>query len=102
MSSLDFPDLGLLAPSRTFSASPLQALALMNNPFVLHHAHQTAERLSQDAPELDDQVRSLVQLTLQREPLNAELDAMKPYAQKHGLAALCRIIFNSNEFLFVP
>jgi hypothetical protein len=29
MESLDFPDLGLLAPVRSFSASPLQALALM-------------------------------------------------------------------------
>jgi hypothetical protein len=24
------------------------------------------------------------------------------YAQKHGLANACRLIFNSNEFLFVP
>jgi hypothetical protein len=23
------------------------------------------------------------------------------YADKHGLAALCRVLFNSNEFLFV-
>jgi hypothetical protein len=102
MSSLDFPDLGLLAPSRTFSASPLQALTLMNNPFVLHHSQQTAERLEKENTGLDEQIQSLVFLTLQREPLSAEIDAMKPYAQKHGLAALCRIIFNSNEFLFVP
>jgi len=24
------------------------------------------------------------------------------YAHKHGLANACRLIFNSNEFLFVP
>jgi len=23
------------------------------------------------------------------------------YAEKHGLPALCRLLFNSNEFLFV-
>lgn len=102
MASLDFPDLGLLAPSRTFSASPLQALALMNNPFVLHYAEQTAEQLSREASDTERQIRRLIWLTYQREPDLSELDAMKQYVDQHGLAALCRIIFNSNEFLFIP
>lgn len=102
MTALDFPDLGLLAPSRTFSASPLQSLALMNNPFVLHHAQATSERLQRERPELDDQIRMLLELAYQRDPLEIELDELKAYATKHGLAALCRIVFNSNEFLFLP
>jgi hypothetical protein len=102
MAALDFPDLGLLAPSRTFSASPLQSLALMNNPFVLHHAQVTADRLAQEQPDLDHQIRSLVQLAYQRDPQELEFGQLKAYAAKHGLAALCRIVLNSNEFLFVP
>lgn len=102
MASLDFPDLGLLAPSRTFSASPLQALALMNNPFVLHYAEQTAEQLIRESSDMQSQIRRLIWLTYQRDPDLNELDAMKQYVDQHGLAALCRIIFNSNEFLFIP
>jgi hypothetical protein len=102
MAALDFPDLGLLAPSRTFSASPLQSLALLNNPFVLAHSQVTAERLTQESSDLDSQIRSLVWLVYQREPWAAELEPLRAYATKYGLAALCRIVINSNEFLFIP
>jgi hypothetical protein len=102
MSALDFPDLGLLAPSRTFSASPLQSLALMNNSFVLHHAQATSERLQREHQELDPQIRKLLELAYQRAPLEMELVELKAYSNKHGLASLVRIIFNSNEFLFIP
>jgi hypothetical protein len=102
MAALDFPDLGLLAPSRTFSASPLQSLALLNNPFVLAHSQVTAERLTRESTDLDSQIRSLVWLVYQREPLAAELEPLRAYATKYGLAALCRIVINSNEFLFIP
>jgi hypothetical protein len=102
MASLDFPDLGLLAPSRTFSSSPLQALALMNNPFVLHYAEQTAERIAKETSDMETRIRRLVWLTYQRDPDLNELDAMKRYVDQHGFAALGRIILNSNEFLFIP
>ncbi len=45
MESLDFPDLGLLAPKRGSSVSALQALAVFNNDFVLHHSQVLAESL---------------------------------------------------------
>jgi len=38
---------------------------------------------------------------LLREPTADELRAFTTYAQKNGLAALCRVLINSNEFLFV-
>jgi len=102
MAALDFPDLGLLSPSRTLSASPLQSLALLNNPFILHHSQATADRLAREFPELDQQIHGLIQLAYQRDTTSPELDQMRTYATKHGLAALCRIVFNSNEFLFIP
>ena len=42
--ALDFPDAAVLTPARGFSAAPLQALALWNNNFILHHAAALAER----------------------------------------------------------
>ncbi|GDX10730.1 hypothetical protein LBMAG57_25020 [Verrucomicrobiota bacterium] len=93
MDTLDFPDLGLLAPSRSFSASSLQSLALYNNSFVLHFSGELAKQITTPA----DAVRSI----LLREPTADELRNFTAYAQKNGLAALCRVLINSNEFLFV-
>ena len=93
MDTLDFPDLGLLAPSRSFSASSLQSLALYNNSSVLHLSSELAKQITTPA----DAIRRI----LLREPTANELRDFTTYAQKNGLAALCRVLINSNEFLFV-
>ena len=94
MEALDFPDLGLLAPVRSFSASPLQALALMNNEFVVFHAEVMANYVNGN-------VREAVRRVWLREPSEEELADFSRLADEHGLPAVCRLLFNSNEFLFV-
>ncbi len=102
MEVLDFPDMGLLQPTRGFSASALQALALMNNDFVLAQSQFFAERCQREAgAELDAQVRFAVKAVWSREATGDEMAALKAVAEKHGLAAGCRALLNSNEFLFV-
>lgn len=101
MEALDFPDLGLLAPKRAFSASSLQALALYNDPFVLHHSAALAKRLQREVPELEGQIKRLTRLLWYREPSADEATALRDYAEGHGLAAVCRVALNSNEFMFV-
>ena len=93
MDTLDFPDLGLLAPNRSFSASSLQSLALYNNSFVLHFSGELAKQITTPA--------EAIRRILLREPTADELRNFTAYAQKSGLAALCRVLINSNEFLFV-
>ncbi|HEV7402922.1 MAG TPA: PSD1 and planctomycete cytochrome C domain-containing protein [Chthoniobacteraceae bacterium] len=93
MEALDFPDLGMLAPARPFSASSLQSLALYNNAFVLYASGEMAKQVSTPA----DAVRRI----LLREPTAEEAARLTAYADRHGLAALCRVLLNSNEFLFV-
>jgi mono/diheme cytochrome c family protein len=93
MDALDFPDLGMLAPARGFSASALQSLALYNNRFVLHFSGELGKQLT--TPE------EAVRRVLLREPTTEEVRQFGAYAQKNGLAALCRVLLNSNEFLFV-
>jgi Protein of unknown function (DUF1553)/Protein of unknown function (DUF1549)/Planctomycete cytochrome C len=102
MNSLDFPDLGLLSPTRGVSASPLQSLSLLNNPFVLHFTQAMADEIKTESPELVEQVRQAVRRVFCRNPEAAELELMVQYAGRHGVAALCRMLLNSNEFLFVP
>jgi hypothetical protein len=93
MDALDFPDLGMLAPARGFSASALQSLALYNNRFVLHFSGELGKKHT--TPE------EAVRRVLLREPTPEETRQFATYAQKNGLAALCRVLLNSNEFLFV-
>ncbi|WP_417377972.1 PSD1 and planctomycete cytochrome C domain-containing protein [Gimesia sp.] len=101
MDALDFPDLGLLAPTRGFSASPLQSLVLLNNRFVLHFAQKMAERAVNSETRRPDQIRQIVLWTWLREPTADELNQLTELANQHGLESVCRLVLNSNEFLFV-
>ncbi len=105
MEAFDFPDLGLLSPVRGFSASSLQALTLYNNPFVLHCSQSMAESIQREITEEDttenEQVIRCVQRCWLRDPTDDELTDFTEFVREHGLAAFCRLLFNSNEFLFV-
>ena len=48
-----------------------------------------------------ERVRAAFRLALQREPTDGERADFTAYAIKHGLPAMGRVLFNSNEFLFV-
>ena len=101
MEALDFPDLGLLTPKRTSSTSSLQSLALFNNNFVLHASQWLADRAKKEHPDLRAQLQHLIELLWLRAPTPNEQILFNTYAQQHGLPALCRILINSNEFLFI-
>lgn len=101
MEALDFPDLGLLAPTRGFSVSSLQALALYNNAFTLHHSATMASRVEKESPTLEARVARAVRIAYQRNPSADETRDFTEFAQTQGLPALCRLLLNSNEFLFL-
>ena len=102
LEALDFPDAALLQPTRSFSASPLQSLTLFNNDFMLSQSSFFASRVEKLGSENSNRVQSAVQLAFLRTPEPTEMQSLTAYADKHGLAALCRILFNSNEFMFIP
>ena len=101
MEALDFPDAALLQPTRPFSASALQALTLFNNDFVLRHSEHFAARVEQVGTDTPSRVKAAVRLAFQRAATPEEVRAMTAYADQHGLPALGRVLFNSNEFLFI-
>jgi hypothetical protein len=51
------------------------------------------------APE--EQVNRVFELVLLRKPTAAELQESKALIGEFGVRALCRAVFNSNEFLYV-
>ena len=50
---------------------------------------------------VDEQVRAAFELAYGRQAAVDEVELLSAYAARHGLANLCRLIVNSNEFLFV-
>jgi hypothetical protein len=98
----DCPDGGQPAPKRTRSTTALQALNLFNSPFVLQQAELFADRLRETAgDDPNQQVEHAFGLMFGREPDSFELQTSVDYVESQGLAALCRVLFNTNEFLFV-
>ena len=99
--ALDVADASQLTAMRNESSTPLQALELLNNPFVIRQSEALAERLESSPRSLYEKVERALELAYGRCATPQEVQALKAYAGRHGLANLCRLIFNSNEFLFV-
>ena len=102
MTCLDCADPSMRVERRNESISALQALALLNNGFMMVQARQFAERVVQDAGgDPAAQVRRAFELGLGRDPAPDEAAALGEVADVHGLANVCRVILNLNEFAFV-
>ncbi|HEY0456151.1 MAG TPA: DUF1553 domain-containing protein, partial [Verrucomicrobiae bacterium] len=101
MDCLDCADPSLLVPKRNSTLTALQALATLNNPFVLKQCECLAKRLSNNSADTGQQIASAYQLALSRAPSERETKVLVDFARKHGLANACRVLFNSSEFMFV-
>ena len=100
--AFDCPDGGQIAPKRTRSTTPLQALNLLNSGFIQQAAGLLAEHLSAQAganPEAEAQ--AAFRLAFQREPSTKELQASARFIREESLPLFCRALLNSNEFVFV-
>ncbi len=101
--AFDCPDAGQSMPKRSRSTTAIQALNLFNSPFLLERAEKFAERVKGERPaSTNEQVRRAFTLVLGRGPTKTEQTAAMQTVEAHGLATLCRVLFNSNEFLFLP
>ncbi|MEQ1859257.1 MAG: PSD1 and planctomycete cytochrome C domain-containing protein [Chthoniobacteraceae bacterium] len=101
--AFDCPDAGQSTARRRESTTPIQALNLFNSRFTLEQADAFAARVKADAGnDVAQQIRRAWRLALNRDPAASELEDAAPIVREHGLATLCRAIFNSNEFLFLP
>ena len=73
----------------------------------LHNSQRMLLALTQagDEPDTDPVARQVVrayELAFARSPDADELTEATAVVREHGLATLCRVIFNANEFLFLP
>ncbi|WP_197995877.1 DUF1553 domain-containing protein [Gimesia algae] len=102
LETFDCPDPSTTTPDRASTTTPLQALSLMNASFVLRMSDKLAERIQQRVGTGQErQVTELFLLAYQRPPQPVELSTACDFCEQHGLSALCRVVLNSNEFLYV-
>jgi len=99
--AFDCPDGGQVAPRRNASTTPLQAMNLLNSPFMLQQFGLFAARLERDASDPAGRVRRGFRLAFGRDPDAAEFEAASTLVRDRGLPALCRALFNANEFVTV-
>ena len=100
--AFDCPDAGQAQPLRNQSVTAIQALNLFNSSFVLEKAGAFAERLTGERDELAEQVEQAFRLALGRGSTEPEREAARKTVEEHGLTTLCRVLFNTSEFLFLP
>lgn len=97
--AFDFPDCGQVRSKRPVSTTPLQALNLLNSPFVVEQSGFIAERAKREAGDEESaQIARVFQLLLNRSPDGDELEACEGV----DLVLVARSLINSNEFAFLP
>ena len=101
--AFDCPDAGQSSPQRRESTTPIQALNLFNSKFIIEQSNTFAVRVKREAGDnRRKQIQQAYSLALNRQPNNDELNDATTVVKQHGLATLCRVLFNCNEFLFIP
>jgi Protein of unknown function (DUF1553)/Protein of unknown function (DUF1549)/Planctomycete cytochrome C len=101
--AFDCPDAGLSTSRRRESTTPIQALNLFNSRFTLEQSEAFAARVKTEAGEdIARQVGKAYLLALGRGPSREELAEACSVSGAEGASVLCRALFNSNEFLFLP
>ena len=99
MDRLDCPDPSALTPKRNNTLTAIQALALLNNPFVIRMAEHFAERVAAKGSP-DEQIREAYRLAFGRAPSATETTRLTEFAARNGMPNTCRLLLNSNEFIF--
>jgi hypothetical protein len=114
----DGPDPNVSTDVRTSATVPLQALYLMNNPFIAEQAADFARRLLEAEPEARQRVRLAVRLAYGREPKAEECDRAIAFVEKYAAeseaagaattdtprdawTSFARVLLTANEFVYV-
>jgi hypothetical protein len=101
MDALDVPDGGAFTPVRSESTTPVQALAMLNDRFVIRQCEHIAARLATQANSATEQADAVFRSILLRPATDLERTKFAAYIERHGLANACQLLVNGNEFLYL-
>jgi hypothetical protein len=110
--AFDYPIPFTTIGRRSVSNVPAQALALMNNPFVVQQAELWAKRcLANHDREASQRITDLYLAAFGRPPNDKELEEAMEFLQGEGELSqrvdvpawrdLCHVLFNVKEFIFI-
>jgi hypothetical protein len=98
----DLPDQNATCGRRNVSTVPTQALALMNDAFVVRQAKLFAERVKEAAPgDSARQIDLAYRIALSRPPREDEAQLAADFLRKRTLADFTNVLLNLNEFVYV-
>jgi hypothetical protein len=101
MTTLDCADPSILVGKRNQTLTPIQALALLNDRFMLVMSKHFAERVAADGGDLPAQIDRACELALGHPARKEDCARLTDYAREFGLLNTCRMILNLNEFIFI-
>ena len=102
LETFDMPDNSTPCARREASTTAPQALMLLNNALAIEAARALAARVEREAgPDRDRQIARVFEVSLQREPDQAEAEACRRLLAARSLAELCRAVLNVNEFAYL-
>jgi len=98
----DLPDQNTTCGRRNVSTVPTQALALMNDAFVVRQAKLFADRVREAAPgDSARQIDLAYRTALSRPPREDEAQLAADFLRNRTLADLTNVLLNLNEFVYV-
>ncbi len=106
LSVFDVANPNLVVAQREVTTVPVQALFLMNSPFVLAEAKQLAKRLQTGSRDEAGRIDLAYKLTLSRTPTSAERDRVQKFLRDSGgkdsaWTAFCHALYAAAEFRYV-
>ena len=101
MTSLDCADPSMRVEKRNESLSAIQALALLNNGFMLTQAKHFAARVESESTDVAEQVDIAYRIAFGIRPSESNRGQLIAFSEANGLPYLCRLLFNLNAFTFV-
>ena len=106
METFDAPVPNASCARRETSVSVLQALTMYDGEFVNQEARHFAERVKREAGAgAASRIRQAFRIALSRDPRSDETARSRRLLQESpsgdGLTALCRVLLNSNEFVYI-
>jgi len=113
LATFDAPFMDTNCPRRSAGVIPQQALAVMNNPFILEGAERFAQRImAEGGTTFDQRLRSAWLLAYGRKPSEEEVSLFSHFLEDgrrdtedidgaKSWRTICHALFSSNEFLYV-
>jgi hypothetical protein len=104
LSIFDGPDPNSSTAARAVTTTSIQALFLMNSPFVREQAEKFAARIRREAKDQGARIDLAYRLALGRPATSKEMAEAESFIGCHRddrWISFCRVLFCSNEFLYV-